>query len=81
MNIAAEFLAASSRSALWLLVVGVIVAVILLGGFLLGSRRARSRRMSTQPPGADTRRGPQDQAGVGWQTPEDNPENHSHHRR
>ncbi|MGW2208860.1 DUF6479 family protein [Streptomyces sp. NPDC001781] len=80
MNIAAEFLAASSRSALWLLVVGVIVVVILLGAFLLGGRRARSRGLSTQSPGADARRGPQDQSGVGWQTPEDAPENHTHHR-
>ncbi|MEU6814525.1 DUF6479 family protein [Streptomyces sp. NPDC046860] len=80
MNIAAEFLAASGKGALWLLVVGVVVVAILLGGFLLGSRRARSRRLSTPPPGAEARRGPQDQAGVGWQTPEDNPENHTHHR-
>ncbi|MFG3045040.1 DUF6479 family protein [Streptomyces sp. NPDC048241] len=80
MNIAAEFLAASGRGALWLLIVGVIVAVLLLGGFLLGSRRARSRRLSTPPPGAQARRGPQEQSGVGWQTPEDNPENHTHRR-
>ncbi|MGV9318643.1 DUF6479 family protein [Streptomyces sp. NPDC004673] len=80
MNIAAEFLAASGKGALWLLIVGVIVAVLLLGGFLLGSRRARSRRLSTPPPGAEARRGPQEQSGVGWQTPEDNPENHTHRR-
>ncbi|MFJ4002434.1 DUF6479 family protein [Streptomyces sp. NPDC090023] len=80
MNIAAEFLAASGKGALWLLIVGVIVAVLLLGGFLLGSRRARSRRLSTPPPGARARRGPQEQSGVGWQTPEDNPENHTHRR-
>ncbi|MFG3097843.1 DUF6479 family protein [Streptomyces sp. NPDC048202] len=80
MNIAAEFLAASGKGALWLLIVGVIVAVLLLGGFLLGSRRARSRRLSTPPPGAQARRGPQEQSGVGWQTPEDNPENHTHRR-
>ncbi|MFF0386391.1 DUF6479 family protein [Streptomyces sp. NPDC004286] len=80
MNIAAEFLAASGKGALWLLIVGVIVAVLLLGGFLLGSRRARSRRLSTPSPGAEARRGPQEQSGVGWQTPEDNPENHTHRR-
>ncbi|MFG2813471.1 DUF6479 family protein [Streptomyces sp. NPDC048410] len=80
MNIAAEFLAASGKGALWLLIVGVIVAVLLLGALLLGSRRARSRRLSTPPPGAEARRGPQEQSGVGWQTPEDNPENHTHRR-
>ncbi|MFD4787217.1 hypothetical protein ACFWN1_09130 [Streptomyces sp. NPDC058459] len=80
MNIAAEFLAASSKGALWILAVAVIVAVLLLGAVLLGIRKSRSRRLSTPPPGAEARRGPQAQAGVGWQTPEDNPENHTHRR-
>ncbi|MFD8804320.1 DUF6479 family protein [Streptomyces sp. NPDC059597] len=71
MNNSAEYIALSGGGSLWFLVVGIIVAVVLLGAFWLGSRRARERRASTPAPGAQSRRGGiESREGVGWSTPD-----------
>ncbi|MEU6079414.1 DUF6479 family protein [Streptomyces sp. NPDC047108] len=68
---ASQVLAASGTGALWLIVVGAVIGAVLVGAFLLGSRKARHRRRSTPTPGTTARRGRQDQRGESWQTPDD----------
>ncbi|MGV9340767.1 DUF6479 family protein [Streptomyces sp. NPDC003688] len=71
MENSAECIARSGGGSLWFLVVGVVVAVVLLGAFWLGSRRVRERRASTPAPGSPERRGGvESREGVGWSTPD-----------
>ncbi|WP_018546115.1 DUF6479 family protein [Streptomyces sp. LaPpAH-108] len=71
MNNSAEYIALSGDGSLWFLVAGVLVAVVLIGGFWLGSRRARERRVSTPAPGSQARRGGiESREGAGWSTPD-----------
>ncbi|MFD8912409.1 DUF6479 family protein [Streptomyces sp. NPDC059575] len=71
MDNSTEYIALSGGGTLWFLVVGIVVAVVLLGAFWLGSRRARERRASTPAPGSRERRGGvESREGVGWSTPD-----------
>ncbi|MER5472590.1 DUF6479 family protein [Streptomyces sp. NPDC002935] len=76
-------LAVSSAGALWLAVAGVAVVAILVAAFVVGSRRAARRKISTSAPGAaQARRDLADPArrGAGWSTPDDDPEQGHPHR-
>ncbi|GGR98196.1 hypothetical protein GCM10010252_41140 [Streptomyces aureoverticillatus] len=69
-------LAASGSSALWLVVIGVILVAVLLAAFAYGRRRAAARRTPSTP-GPDPRHGPsqsQAQRGETWQTIDDDPD-------
>ncbi|MBC9718957.1 hypothetical protein H9Y04_41165 [Streptomyces sp. TRM66268-LWL] len=76
-------LAASSTAPLWLIIVGVIVVLVLLGMFVAGQRRA-ARRKRSQPPASPGRGAgspdAQAQRGTGWQTPDDDPDQGNPHR-
>ncbi|MFG2424853.1 hypothetical protein ACGFWD_38265 [Streptomyces sp. NPDC048448] len=75
--------AASYGGALWLMVAGVAVVVVLLAGFFIGTRHSARRRVSTSPPqAAQARRDLADPAhrGDGWSTPEDDPDQGHPHR-
>ncbi|MET7386843.1 DUF6479 family protein [Streptomyces sp. NPDC005385] len=83
INEAETSLAASSTGSLWLIVAGVVVVAGLLAAFLIGSRRASRRRIST--PVQDPSRVPRGtaepaQRGDGWQTPDDDPDQGNPHR-
>ncbi|MEU6125236.1 DUF6479 family protein [Streptomyces sp. NPDC047123] len=73
-------LAASGTTSLLLVIVGVVVVAGLLAMFVVGRRRsARHSATSTPVPKA----GLPDEApqrGVGWQTPDDDPEQGHPHR-
>ncbi|MFD5724416.1 DUF6479 family protein [Streptomyces sp. NPDC127036] len=74
---------ASYAGALWLMVAGIAVVVVLLVGFFIGTRHSSRRRVSTSPPqAAQARRDLTDPArrGDGWSTPDDDPDQgHPHH--
>ncbi|MEU4152733.1 DUF6479 family protein [Streptomyces sp. NPDC026659] len=71
MENSAEYIALAGGGSLWFRVVGIVVAVVLLGAFWLGSRRVRERRASTPAPGSPERRGGvESREGVGWSTPD-----------
>ncbi|EPH43123.1 DUF6479 family protein [Streptomyces aurantiacus] len=69
-------LAASGSSALWLVVIGVILVALLLTAFAYGRRRAADRRTPSTP-GPGPRHGRPDsqaQRGETWQTIDDDPD-------
>ncbi|MFF3001035.1 DUF6479 family protein [Streptomyces sp. NPDC057950] len=75
--------AAPYGGALWLMVAGIAVVVVLLIGFFIGTRHSARRRVSTpSPQTAQARRDLADpaQRGEGWSTPEDDPEQGHPHR-
>ncbi|MEU7335616.1 DUF6479 family protein [Streptomyces sp. NPDC007074] len=75
-------LAFSSTGALWLTLLGVVLVALLIAAFVVGSRRAAQRRVSTPTAaGAQARRDLADpaQRGAGWSTLDDDPEQ-GHHR-
>ncbi|MGW3819829.1 DUF6479 family protein [Streptomyces sp. NPDC005046] len=74
-------LAVSSAGALWLTVAGVAVVAVLVAAFVVGSRHAARRKVST-PGAAQARRDLADPArrGAGWSTPDDDPEQGHPHR-
>ncbi|MFJ8802816.1 DUF6479 family protein [Streptomyces sp. NPDC102487] len=75
--------AASYAGALWLMVVGIAVVVVLVVGFFIGTRHSSRRRLSTLPPhAAQARSDLTDPArrGDGWSTPDDDPEQGHPHR-
>ncbi|MEU4358320.1 DUF6479 family protein [Streptomyces virginiae] len=62
-----EILAAEGQGALFLIFAGVVVAVLLIGAFWYGSRRAARRRPPARPADQNpVARGREDS----WQTPE-----------
>ncbi|MER5886732.1 DUF6479 family protein [Streptomyces sp. NPDC001941] len=72
-------LAAGSGGALWLILVGVLIAAALIGALVYGSRRTRERaRRDTQvdPPAEES--GPA-QRGRSWQTINDDPDHGNPH--
>ncbi|MFH8394468.1 DUF6479 family protein [Streptomyces sp. NPDC018036] len=76
-------LALSSTGALWLMLAGIVLVVLLLAAFFVGSRHSARRRVSTSTPqAAQARREVADPArrGDGWSTPEDDPEQGHPHR-
>ncbi|MFE5490645.1 DUF6479 family protein [Streptomyces virginiae] len=63
-----EILAAEGQGALFLILAGVVVAVLLIGAFWYGSRRAARRRAPARSVDQNpVARGREDS----WQTPED----------
>ncbi|MFE5141264.1 hypothetical protein ACFRDV_26955 [Streptomyces fagopyri] len=75
-------LAISSTGALWLTLIGVVLVALLVAAFVVGSRRAAVRRVSTPTPaGARARKDLANpaQRGAGWSTLDDDPEQ-GHHR-
>ncbi|MER5876150.1 DUF6479 family protein [Streptomyces sp. NPDC001910] len=83
INEAQFTLAASSTGPLWLIVAGVVVVAGLLTAFIVGSRRASRRRISTaapHPTQAAAATADPARRGDGWQTPEGDPEQGHPHR-
>ncbi|WP_263172251.1 DUF6479 family protein [Streptomyces sp. SCSIO ZS0520] len=68
-------LAASTGTSMFLIVIGIVVVLGLIGAFLAGRRRVASRRAASTPAGTGTQpaRG-ETQRGDTWQTPGDDPD-------
>ncbi|MFJ7272360.1 DUF6479 family protein [Streptomyces sp. NPDC099050] len=72
--IATEFLAAEAISSLLLIIIGVAVAVLLIGAFWYGSRRSARRRAPAGP----AQQNPEARARQdSWQTPDDDGPGHA----
>ncbi|MFE2876472.1 DUF6479 family protein [Streptomyces roseus] len=75
--IATETLAAAGQASLFLISVGVVLVVVLIGAFWYGSRR---RRRAAAPP-RPTEQNPVAQSREdSWQTPEEHARNEEKHR-